>query len=172
MSNKKDDWAERKLYGSKCILWSGATNGNGYGRVYVGKGKSLMAHRVIHEGVFGKIPEGLVLDHLCRNRSCVNPLHLEIVTNGENVLRGVGIPAQNKRKTTCVKGHSNFRIYPYGRECITCKALRRKNEYKKEKGVKWTCVCGTTILKANKIRHLRSYDCLKAIRSIAVERNK
>lgn len=73
-----------------CWLWSGEVNRNGYGRVWV-SGKRVMAHRAIYEAIIGGIPAGMVLDHLCRNRLCCNPLHLEPVTVRENTHRGEAV---------------------------------------------------------------------------------
>lgn len=87
-----------------CWLWDGEMKGNGYGRVSV-KGKNRLAHRAVYEHLRGPIPDGLVLDHLCRNRACVNPDHLEPVTNAINIMRGVGVGAVNAAKTHCVHGH-------------------------------------------------------------------
>lgn len=70
-----------------CWLWCGEINRNGYGRVWIG-GKRLMTHRVVYELLVGPIEDGLVLDHLCRNRRCCNPKHMEPVTVRENTLRG------------------------------------------------------------------------------------
>lgn len=70
-----------------CWTWLGAIDRDGYGRV--GKdGRCLRVHRVAYESLIGAIPEGLVIDHLCRNRACANPLHLEPVTVRENFMRG------------------------------------------------------------------------------------
>jgi hypothetical protein len=110
-----------------CWLWTGYTT-QGYGRVYFGSRMSVMrsemAHRVIYEHVVGPIPPGITLDHLCRVRSCVNPAHLEPVTNVENVMRGNGIGALNARKTRCKRGHEftpeNTRVRPGKRDCIAC----------------------------------------------------
>lgn len=89
-----------------CIIWEGptiTTHKITYGRL-PGK-KMIMAHRHAYEQVFGPIPNGLVIDHLCRNGLCVNPEHLEAVTDKVNILRGMGIPAVNSRKTHCKNGH-------------------------------------------------------------------
>lgn len=69
---------------SGCWIWTGLRNEWGYGTA----GSRGLAHRVMYEQANGPIPEGLELDHLCRERACVNPLHLEAVTHTQNVLRG------------------------------------------------------------------------------------
>jgi hypothetical protein len=68
-------------------------------------GKPRYGHRVAYEALVGPIPQGLCIDHLCRNRACVNPDHLEPVTNRVNILRGETIMAANAAKTHCVRGH-------------------------------------------------------------------
>lgn len=87
-----------------CWEWSGFRQRQGYGVLMVG-GISRVAHRVSYTHFRGQIPQGLVLDHLCRNTSCVNPWHLEAVTIGENVMRGDTISARNAKKMTCPSGH-------------------------------------------------------------------
>ena len=93
-----------------------------------GNRQGTPAHRLYYEELVGPIPEGLVTDHLCRNRDCVNPGHLEPVTNRENILRGEGITAQNARKTHCKRGHplsgDNLYIDPStgGRVCRVCRS--------------------------------------------------
>lgn len=90
-----------------CIEWTAALR-NGYGQLRVwrkGKWSGDYAHRLAYEHFVGPIPQGLTLDHLCRNRKCCNPAHLEPVTRGENVLRGETLPAANRSKTHCHKGH-------------------------------------------------------------------
>jgi len=87
-----------------CWNWRGHKNAYGYGDFKINE-KHLQAHRFSYELIKGKIPEGLQLDHLCRNRSCVNPDHLEAVTSKVNLLRGKGLTSQNARKTHCIHGH-------------------------------------------------------------------
>ena len=71
-----------------CWIWTTSLNPDGYGRVWF-DGKTRSPHRVVYELLVGPIPAGLELDHLCRNRPCVNPAHLEPVTHGENMRRGL-----------------------------------------------------------------------------------
>lgn len=116
-------WARvRKSDG--CWTWTGHIDACGYGRYNL-----LLAHRISYEAVNGPIPPRLTIDHLCRNRRCVNPDHLECVSIGENVLRGIGPAAMNARKTHCPLGHeyspSNTWISKEGyRACRTCNAKR------------------------------------------------
>lgn len=121
-------------------LWTGRTSDYGYGLLDMG-GKPVEAHRFAYELLVGPIPDGLTIDHVkangCTSRACVKaiadefgPAHLEPVTQGENVLRGVGFAAVNARKTHCVNGHEfteiNTYIRPNGwRDCLTCKRARQ-----------------------------------------------
>lgn len=115
---------------SGCWLWTGALDGQGYGQIWapVGKNQPLRAHRVAFEVFRGPIPDGLVIDHLCRVRSCINPAHLEPVTTRENLLRGTGFSAVNGAKTHCVRGHlfddANTIRAKLGRGCRKCAAIR------------------------------------------------
>ena len=120
-----------------CWLWLGALS-NGYGRIGRYKGPCRPAHRVAYELYRGHIGKGLDLDHLCRNRRCVNPDHLEPVTRRENILRGETVPAKNLAKTHCMRGHplagDNLRLIhkdgrrPY-RFCRACDRGRHRTHY-------------------------------------------
>lgn len=118
----------RKDSASACWPWPGRVHTDGYGRTST-DGRRGQVHRITYALVKGSIPEGLELDHLCRNRACANPNHLEAVTSRVNLLRGVGAAAQNARKTECKRGHSLVGANCYVnagsgfRQCRRCKAL-------------------------------------------------
>jgi hypothetical protein len=109
---------------SVCWLWLGAVTQQGYGRISVGNRRCVMAYRFAFEHAVGPIPNGLDLDHLCRNGYCVNPAHLEPVTHRENMLRGDTFAARQSRVTHCPRGHAydsiNTRTRRGKRECRTC----------------------------------------------------
>lgn len=106
-----------------CWLWQGKDNGDGYGTLET-EGRRMYAHRYAYELLVGPIPVGLQIDHLCRVRHCVNPDHMETVTNKENTLRGENFIAQQARRTHCPKGHIydlfNTRWWQGMRFCRTC----------------------------------------------------
>jgi hypothetical protein len=109
-----------------CWFWTAGKASNGYGRFKL-NGKPQAAHRVAYELLIGPIPDGMTLDHLCRIRHCVNPMHLEPVTGRENTLRGNNIAARNAHKTHCPNGHEYetriSRSHPNGlRFCRQCRA--------------------------------------------------
>lgn len=83
-----------------CWNWTGALNPNGYGYISTSTGMAY-THRVAAELFHGPIPDGMVADHLCRNRACCNPAHLELVTQRENLLRGETLTAAHQAGTDC-----------------------------------------------------------------------
>lgn len=113
-----------------CWEWTGSKCQKGYGRFVLSRRTQIKAHRFSWQVVNGEIPKGLQLDHLCRNRGCVNPAHLEPVTNLENTLRGANFIAVHSRKTHCLNGHvfdeNNTRVdIQNGRPRRVCRKCQR-----------------------------------------------
>jgi len=109
----------------ECIMHTGNYNKDGYGRVRTGHSRHTPAHRAAWEKERGPLPRGVHLDHLCRNRGCINLAHLEPVTPRINILRGTAPAAINARKAKCMHGHaltgSNLLVDKDGhRKCATC----------------------------------------------------
>lgn len=143
---KKCFWQKVDKTTSDCWLWLSTKQQDGYGYYAVnenGKRWGKCAHRIAYELVIGPIPDGLVLDHLCDNKSCVNPAHLEPVTQAVNLLRSKKtVNSINAAKTHCKHGHEftseNTYIAPSvgTRHCKTCIKRRSKqyqNKRKKER---------------------------------------
>lgn len=116
---------------TQCWIFDGALFNNGYGHMRV-EGKDWVAHRYYYEFYVGPIPDGLVVDHLCRVRACCNPEHLEVVTIQENNVRSGLV----KRKTHCSRGHSyeNARKKPNG-AVAQCSECLREKYYERKYGV-------------------------------------
>jgi hypothetical protein len=121
-----------------CWLWKLTPDTHGYGvaarRTGKGSYTRLRAHRLSYETYVGAIPDGLDLDHLCRNRACCNPDHLEPVTRRENIRRGNGYIAAKIAATHCIAGHSlsgeNLYVTPRGqRRCRDCQNRRKRKYY-------------------------------------------
>jgi hypothetical protein len=118
-----------------CWEWNAATRSGGYGCFSVGtraKQRLVSSHRYAYQQLIADVPAELECDHLCRNRRCVNPAHIEVVSHRVNSLRGDGAPARNAVKTHCVRGHElsgdNLKIViksdgkepRFARQCVTC----------------------------------------------------
>ena len=127
---------EKDGHPNGCWIWNGAAIAHGYGAFGI-NGSLYKAHRVSYFLANGSLLEDLVLDHLCRNPSCVNPSHLEPVTQKENSRRGAGPCSENARKTHCPKGHEftpeNIYEYQGRRHCRTCRKHRNLARYYEQK---------------------------------------
>lgn len=125
-------FAPKVAFTKTCWLWRGNKHpDSGYARIWFDRHDDRLAHRVAFEWARGAIPDGLVLDHICRVRHCVNPDHLEPVTSGENVLRGISASAINARKTHCLRGHEFTRENTWTsrrgeRHCRECTRARKR----------------------------------------------
>lgn len=133
MTTKERFWSKVDRSGGMegCWFWLGYRTPRGYG-FFSDRRKTTSVHRWAWRLFNGAIPNGRGLDHLCRVRHCVNPEHLEPVTNRENLLRGTGLPAINARKTRCPAGHSDY-VYRKARyegqtyrRCRTCHSTRMR----------------------------------------------
>jgi len=137
-------WAKVQLPDARgCMVWAASSRGQGYGQFWLG-GAPHYAHRVSWTLANGEIPPGKVLDHLCRNRACVNPLHLEVVDQQTNTLRGESFAAKNAKRTHCPRGHEYTdentyhnppnKSHPNGqRVCRACQRERDRARYQRKR---------------------------------------
>jgi len=123
-----------------CWLWKAARHPGGYGAIAVkGSRRIALAHRYIYELLVGPIPNGMQLDHLCRQRGCVNPAHLRVVTSKENSnAPGSKCGSHFRLKTHCPKGHpydsGNTYIGRAGaRVCRACKSEKAKRDWARKR---------------------------------------
>jgi len=132
--------ARSRLVGD-CWVWQGGKDAQGYGALTVkiaDRKRRVKTHRLMYAHAKGGIPEGRVLDHLCRNPSCCNPDHLEAVTQRENLLRGNNLAARRAAQTHCKWGHeftpeNTYRDHLQRRVCRTCRAELDAKRYAKRK---------------------------------------
>lgn len=112
-------WTFVRKLDNGCWQWTGGHLAFGYGMFWDGD-RRVKAHRWSYEHFVAPIPDGLVIDHLCRNPACVNPSHMEAVTLAENTLRGTAPSALNARKEACPQGHP-YELASGQRICRTCR---------------------------------------------------
>jgi hypothetical protein len=130
-------WAKADKSGD-CWIWTAAVGKDGYAKAAI-EGKVMHASRAAYQFAIGPIPEGLVIDHLCSNTLCVNPAHLEAVTQRENVLRSRNFAAKQARQTECIHGHpftpENTYVHRGHRYCRTCRNHRWMEMYRRRKAL-------------------------------------
>ena len=139
MDDLRPEWIrrfrEKVQFTFGCWIWTGNRSRQGYGRMKL-NGKYVAAHRVGYMLVNGPIPEGLELDHLCRNRGCVNPYHNEPVSHRVNMLRGNVPPVGNFQKTTCPNGHPYDMVWADGkRRCRVCRQASWRRAYHRRRAL-------------------------------------
>lgn len=122
-------WSKVKITDT-CWIWTGARNTWGYGHLWAGGQRWVAAHRLAFEQMVGPIADGLTIDHLCRNRACVRPEHMEPVSLRTNILRSpISVFAARAAASHCIHGHplsgDNVYVRPNGtRACRTCRRAR------------------------------------------------
>ncbi|MBA4019174.1 MAG: HNH endonuclease [Pirellula sp.] len=145
-ADEKRFWSKVEKIEGGCWIWTAGKVAGGYGHITFrrdGKQVDQLAHRLAYQLLVGPIPEGLEIDHLCRNRACVNPEHMEAVTSRVNTLRGNTRAAANLAKTHCHRGHelNEANVYrgknaPNQRICRECNRIKCRKYYRSKKGKK------------------------------------
>ncbi len=155
---------------NNCWEWLVELNHGGYAVLVdpkIHKRKRVRGHRLVYNLAKGDVPEGLVLDHLCRNRKCVNPEHLEIVTHKENTLRGNGPTARFSGRSHCVNGHAfsgenllmlkDSKTGTLVRGCATCikerrvkRSIRERKTKEAGNGTTFKSICRAALPKEEK----------------------
>jgi len=169
-----------EVNGNGCWTWMGARTAAGYGEANM-NGHVVLIHRIVYERIRGAIPWHTELDHLCRNRACCNPYHLEAVSHRENILRGQSPPALLARKTHCQAGHEftpEATITVNGnRECRECKKLRDHDYRVRRFGIrgnaqsrKTHCPHGHEYSEQNTYRHNGRRHCRACIKNRTMRR--
>lgn len=130
----EDRFWQRVNRTESCWLWVGVLNEHGYGTL-----GNRLAHRLAYELFVAPIPQGLVLDHLCRVPACVRPDHLEPVTHRENTLRGRGQASRQYRRNVCKRGHPlygfNIKERDGHRACLMCRWMASRGMFDQESEV-------------------------------------
>jgi hypothetical protein len=135
LPSKEERFWSRVDKSGDCWLWTASRDYKGYGQFRL-DGKNRKAHRVAYQMLIGPIPVDLCIDHLCRVRHCVNPAHMEVVTNAENIRRG-RTGAWERAITHCPTGHpydeTNTYVYRGMRNCRACNRERSRERRRREK---------------------------------------
>lgn len=139
-------WQERVIprtvAAGSCWNWTGYVGTDGYGELNV-RGEKIAVHRYVFREARGEIPDGMVIDHRCRNRKCCNPDHLEAVTNQENLNRGHGraLPLTQKQIDCQRKATQAARLVKYHRTERQRDVLRHYNQKRREQCGQAAGVC-------------------------------
>lgn len=134
--NKDGPIPEYAPHLGKCWIWESSLTRQGYGKFQIGKTAKKISHRYSYEIAHGEIPKGMVLDHLCRVRKCVNPAHLEAVTSKENTRRGLAPSIVSHFQPNCKNGHSKAdHGTTHKSGMFVCKECQRLEYHARRRGI-------------------------------------